>query len=196
MLQLASSGASKPEAGPTPLHSRAKWLFRRHRTPRRPSTRPRVDTRTEREIESKVAWPREPEAGTLTACPPARGTRGTCPAAQGDGTKRAAGVTKGPPTDRPTDRRRKTLTLSLGRRDSSWCRGVLNLARAGGARQNCRPSRSRCTRQQGLVALDRPTVAPNFPPRAAVIGFCPAASLRGGGAGGVNGPTRHPTIVK
>ena len=82
---------------------------------------------------------------------------------------------------RPTDRRRKTLTLSLGRRDSSWCRGVLNLARAGGAHQNCRPSRSRCTRQQGLLALDRPTVAPNFPPRAAVIGFGPAASLRGGG---------------
>jgi len=118
VLQLASSGASKPEAGPTPLHSRAKWLFRRHRTPRRPSTRPRVDTRTEREIESKVAWPREPEAGTLTACPPARGT---CPAARGDGTKRAAGVTKGPPTDRPTTQNSHSLSRPQRLELVSWC---------------------------------------------------------------------------
>jgi len=71
-----------------------------------------VGGHVQREIESKVAWLREPEAGTLTACPPARGTRGTCPAARGDGTKRAAGVTKGPPTDRPTDDAKLSLSLS------------------------------------------------------------------------------------
>jgi len=66
------------------------------------SEHPTVGGHVQREIESKVAWPREPEAGTLTACPPARG----------DGTKRATGVTKGPPTDRPTDDAKLSLSLS------------------------------------------------------------------------------------
>lgn len=150
---MASSGASKPEAGPTPLHSREKWLFRRHRTPRRPSTRPTVGGHVQREIESKVSRPREPEAGTLTACPAARGTRGTCPAARGDGTKRAAGVTKGPPTDRPTTQNSHSLSRPPRLELVSWCIE----SRARGRRPSKLPTESLSLHAATRPAGARPT---------------------------------------